>query len=91
MKNVAVIKRGFVENIILCSDDYELKDNEIEYFDDNPAFIDGEYIDGYFYPLQPFSSWVRDKGKWVPPVPMPSEPNNWYWDEENLEWALYTG
>lgn len=93
MKNVAILTDGVVENIIICSDDYQLKDNEIEYFDSNPACIGGEFSDGFFYEPQPFPSWTKNNGRWVPPVAPPesnreTNPNNLMllWDEEAQEW-----
>lgn len=95
MKNVAVMDEGIVINIILCADDYVLSENEIEYFDENPACIGGDYVDGFFYVIQPFPSWSRLNGQWIPPVPIPENmmelnPDNLpvTWDEENQNWLI---
>jgi len=91
MKNVAVLKDGIVVDIHLWGDDYTLLENEKEYDESNPAFIGGDYVDGYFYGIQPFPSWKRDNGVWVPPVPRPDTQDNWYWDEELGEFSIYNG
>ena len=85
-KNMAVISdTGEVLNIIVCHDDESETPNLITYFDNNPASIGGDYLDGYFYPPQPFASWTRSEGEWVPPIPRPSE-GQWVWDEELGDW-----
>jgi hypothetical protein len=85
--NVAVFdESNKVINIILCNDDYIIKDNEVIYTNENPAYIGGDYVDGYFYPPQLFLSWVRDsRGNWLPPTPMPNE-GRWSWNEDSLTW-----
>lgn len=63
---------GRVLNIIICQDKEPETPTLITYFDENPACIGGDYVDGYFYSPQPFTSWTRDgKGKWVAPIPEP--------------------
>lgn len=86
-KNIAILDvDNKVINIIVCSDDYILQDNEIEYSENNPAFVGGDYYEGFFYPEQPFLSWTRDNGQWIPPVPKPELEGNWQWSEEDQEW-----
>jgi hypothetical protein len=58
----------------------------LEYTKENPAFINGDYFDGYFYPPKPFLSWSRFQGTWQPPTPMPTE-SRWNWDEATLSWV----
>jgi len=60
----------------------------IAYTEDNPAVIGGDYVDGYFYALQPFPSWTRSNGQWLPPVPKPD--GLYVWDEETLSWVELT-
>jgi len=86
--NVAVFdESNKVINIILCNDDYIIKNNEIIYTNQNPAYIGGDYVDGYFYPAQPFASWVRSQGNWQAPIPMPTtEGKFYYWSEDDLSW-----
>jgi hypothetical protein len=86
-KNVAVLgDNNKVINVIIVNDDYELNENEIIYTNENPAYIDGDYLEGYFYTLQPYPSWTRFEGNWLPPI---SEPNkgNWFWDEQIVNWV----
>ena len=84
-KDVAVISdSGEVIAINVHTDDYELAPNEI--LVTNPAYIGGDYVDGYFYPKQPFASWTRDgEGGWVAPIPEP-EGVRWFWNENKGEW-----
>jgi hypothetical protein len=85
-KNMAVIdNNGLVLNIICCDDNELENDNLVVYLENNPAYIGGDYVDGYFYAPQPFASWSRDKGSWIPPTPMPTD-DKCYWDESKLTW-----
>jgi hypothetical protein len=84
-KNIAVIdNNGKVLAINIYQDNYELKSNEI--IVTNSAFVDGDYFEGYFYAPQPYLSWTRDKGNWVPPVLQPTDGNEYQWDEEQQKW-----
>jgi len=84
VKQVAVLENNVVVNVVVVADDYVLSNNEVEYQDSNPASIDGDYVDGFFYQKQPFASWSRDGlGNWIPPVPYPDEP---VWDEVTGGW-----
>jgi len=74
-----------VVNIIICNDDENETANLIEYNENNPAYINGDYLEGYFYPPKPFESWTRYKGNWEPPIPMPIE-GMWHWDESIVNW-----
>jgi hypothetical protein len=85
-KDVAVISdSGVVLAVNVHLDDYELADNEM--LVTNPAYVGGDYVDGFFYPPQPFDSWTRTDGEWVPPIPRPSE-GSWVWNEELQEWSV---
>jgi hypothetical protein len=42
---------------------------------------------GYFYPPQPYPSWVKDEGVWAAPVSMPDDGGRYQWDETNQEWV----
>jgi hypothetical protein len=85
-KNVAVLnENNQVLNVIIVNNDYVLNANEIVYTHTNPAYIGGDYVQGYFYPAQPYLSWTRDKGNWQPPTPRPIG-MKWYWDETTLAW-----
>ena len=41
-----------------------------------------------FIPPKPFPSYVLDEENfwWNPPKPYPSSGNNWYWNEDILDW-----
>jgi hypothetical protein len=85
--NVAVLNENDkVINVIVVNENYELDVNEIIYTDVNPAFIGGDYVEGYFYPAQPFASWTRSQGKWISPKPYPAE-GRYYWDEQLGDWV----
>jgi hypothetical protein len=85
-KNMAAVSdTGVVLNIIVCHDDEPETPNLITYTDNNPAYIGGDYVDGYFYPPQPYASWTRDEGVWLPPTPRP-EGLRWFWNEDEGEW-----
>lgn len=88
MKNLAQLnENNVVINIILANDDFP-SDGFVQYTDANPAFIGGDFIDGYFYPPQPFGSWLRDLGNWIPPIPYLSGVFSYTWDETNQEWDI---
>lgn len=42
-----------------------------------------------FIPPQTFASWTLDEETccWVPPTPMPTDGNSYYWDESTLSWV----
>ena len=83
-KDVAVISdSGEVVAINVHMDDYELAPNEL--LVTGPAYIGGTFDSGYFYPPQPYPSWVKDEGVWAAPTPKPEE-GLWIWNEENQEW-----
>jgi hypothetical protein len=86
-KNMAAVSdTGEVLNIIICHDDELENPNLITYGDANPAYIGGDYVDGYFYPPQPYASWTRNQGTWIAPVPLPDLEGSYTWNEENQEW-----
>jgi len=84
-KKVAIINdTGVVIAINVYPENYELGSNQI--LVTNPAYVGGDYVDGYFYPPQLFLSWIRDsKGNWLSPTPMPTE-GKWSWNEDSLTW-----
>lgn len=86
-KSVAIIdKDSKVIAINEYADNYELASNEI--LVTNPAFIDGDFYEGFFYPEQPFSSWLRDgQGNWQAPIPYPNDGLMYQWDEEAGNWV----
>ena len=84
-KDVAVISdSGEVLAINVHTDDYQLAPNEV--LVTNPAYVGGDYVEGYFYPEQPFASWTRDgEGGWVAPILQP-DGVGWFWNEDEGQW-----
>ena len=84
-KNVAIIgASGVVVNIKVCDDDYQPEPYEVVV--SGAAWIGGDYVGGLFYPPQPFPSWTRGEGEWLPPVPMPTDGGPYTWNENAQEW-----
>lgn len=40
-----------------------------------------------FYRAQPYPSWTLQGTTWVPPMPMPEDDKDYYWDEEIKNWV----
>jgi hypothetical protein len=78
-------KNNLVINISIADDSWD-STGWVEYTDNNPAFINGDYVNGYFYPAQPYSSWTRNQGQWIAPTPMPTDGKRYYWSENDLSW-----
>ena len=88
-KNMAVLdENNNVINVIVCEDVQPETATQITYTDANPAYIGGDYVDGYFYTPQPYPSWTRDSGIWVAPIPMPDDGLPYIWNEETQSWDL---
>ena len=86
MKNFALLdKNNKVLNVSIADNTWELE-GWVEYTNENPACIGGDYVDGYFYAVQPFPSWTRNSGQWVAPSPAPDNSPYTYWDENTLSW-----
>ena len=90
MQRYAIVKDGFVENVI----DYEEQPTTPP-----PGFEDGyvaiqsdvagpgwTYANGVFTPPQPYPSWILVDNVWVAPVPMPTDGGPYYWDEQTKSW-----
>ena len=60
----------------------------VEFTVENPAYIGGDYLGGYFYAPQPYPSWSRNQGNWEAPVPYPNEGLMYDWNEELTDWKL---
>ena len=45
-----------------------------------------------FIPPQPYSSWLLDEetGLWESPIPIPSDDNQYVWNEETQSWDVVT-
>lgn len=91
MIKIAKMNQGKVINIEVASEDWiEQQEDTSEiliYTDENPAAIGGDYVDGYFYNIQPFPSWLRDTGSWIPPVEYPNDEKFYTWNEETISWV----
>lgn len=89
MKNYALLnENNVVVNICVADSNWDAT-GWTEYTNDNPAYIDGDYVDGYFYPPQPYTSWTRNKGNWVSPIKDPNsidDSNIYIWDEQLGKW-----
>jgi hypothetical protein len=86
-KNMAVIdENNIITNIIVCNDNEPETLTQINYTDENPAYIGGDYVDGFFYPPQPYPSWTRDQGIWVSPKPYPNDDKQYSWNEDKQKW-----
>lgn len=84
-KDVAVIAANSeVVAINVQADDYQPAPYEVVIT--GAAWVGGDYVGGYFYPPQPFPSWTRGDGEWLPPVPMPDDGERYEWNEEAQEW-----
>lgn len=60
--------------------------------DDQPITIGSRWDDTahVWVPPQPYPSWTWDGESWQPPVPMPTDPGAWSWDEDAQEWVDVT-
>jgi hypothetical protein len=84
-KDVAVIGiGGEVVAINVQADDYAPQPYEVEVT--GAAWVGGDYVGGLFYPPQPFPSWTRGEGEWLPPVPMPDDGERYVWNEDAQAW-----
>lgn len=87
-KNMAVLnEQNEVINIIVCADDATETSTLIAYDSGNPAYIGGDFYNGYFYPAKPFPSWSRGTaGEWTAPIPYPDGELMYKWNEDQGEW-----
>jgi hypothetical protein len=95
-KNVAILNNGIVIAINVYPDNYELGSNQI--LVTTPAYVGGDYVNGYFYPPQPYPSWTRNNGNWISPIQKPIlteeqvlEGKYYKWNEEIQNWELING
>jgi hypothetical protein len=89
----AYIIDGVVQNIVVADaswvDEQEDKENYIQYSELNYAFINGPYIDGWFYEPQPYQSWSLNTviKQWQAPIDKPIDSKKWWdWDENSQSW-----
>lgn len=52
-----------------------------------------DLINDVFYAAQPYPSWTisAPTWEWKPPVPYPTDGNQYIWDESTLSWSEFTG
>lgn len=104
-KNMAVLdENNVVVNIVVVHEDTPETPTLIEYNDNDPAYIGGDYFEGKFYPPKPYPSWIRGtyrisqhnldtKHGWVAPKPIPDIPEEHegierVWDETKKDWKI---
>jgi len=86
MKKFALLdENNVVINISIADNSWD-STGWVEYTVSNPASIGGDYVDGFFYSVQPYPSWTRKEGEWLPPKPMPIN-GYWIWNEDSLNWV----
>lgn len=90
----AYVIDGVVQNIVVADtawvDEQEDKENYIQYSDLNYAFINGPYIDGWFYEPKPYPSWSLNTvaKQWQAPIDKPIDSKKWWdWDEDSQSWV----
>lgn len=91
MAKFAVIENELILNIIEA-DSKEIAESATGHtcieFTDEPAGPGGRYVNGVFIQVQPYPSWVLNQDNiWEAPVPTPTEPGPWRWDEDSTSWV----
>jgi hypothetical protein len=90
MKTYALIdENNKVLNISVADSSWDAT-GWVEVPENNPAYINGDYHEGYFYPEQPFASWTRSNGQWVAPIAKPIDEKLYDWDEGVGNWVEFT-
>ena len=82
-------ENNIVLNTSVGRDDWQAE-GWVEFTIENPAYIGGDYLGGYFYAPQPYPSWSRDKGLWQAPVPHPTDDAVYVWDEATTSWVEFS-
>lgn len=101
-RKLALIKNGIVIDILLVDPNdssieatlIELKEADFAVTaddDDIQAKVHGHYIDGQFYDVKSYPSWVRndEHRNWKAPIPYPDATKRYQWDEDVLNWVEY--
>lgn len=97
MANFAILEGSDVVNVIVA-DSLEVAQEvtgktAVAYTDENPASIGGTYdaVKSKFIPVKPFASWTLDSNDvWQAPVAMPTDGQNYAWNEETHAWDVVT-
>jgi hypothetical protein len=84
MKYFALLDNNNIVVNVSIADEFWDSTGWIEYTSENPATINGNYEDGFFYSPQPYPSWTRSNGNWVAPIPQPEGFK--VWDEVTQSW-----
>lgn len=52
--------------------------------------VGGTYEEEIFFPIQPYSGWIKDfkRKMWMPPIPYPEDGQHWVWDYNDNKWLL---
>lgn len=87
-KFAIIAASGEIVAINVQADDYVPAPYEVEVT--GAAWVGGDYVSGMFYPPQPFPSWTRSEGEWLPPIPMPTNGGPHNWNEDTQEWQSTT-
>lgn len=86
---------GTVLNLIVADEEWvqsqENPEQFVVYTNASPAYMGGQYNNGFFYEPQPYPSWTMDddSSAWIPPVPKPDGVLGMYsdWNEELMQWV----
>lgn len=93
MANYAVIEDNVVVNVIVANSKNIAEEITgrtcIEVTQENPIGIGWEWsadLNKYVSP-PPFPSWIHNGEQWVPPIPVPEDPDKRYqWSEDSISW-----
>jgi hypothetical protein len=81
MKTYALLdENDKVLNISIADDNWDAT-GWVEVPENCAAYIGGDYHLGFFYPEQPFESWTRSNGNWLPPIEKPLDGKEYFWNE----------
>jgi len=97
-QNYAFIKNGLVVNVVVFDNPSEqVLDSFIEQFNldeiilaNYNSAVGGSYDGVRFWLPQPYLSWVKNEetNQWDPPIPYPTDIENYIWDENTTSWLL---
>lgn len=89
----AAIDNGIIANTFIGDDEFvKLVSSEhdtiieVTHLNPQPGVNWTVEPDGY-RPPSPYASWVWVDGSWTAPVPKPTDPGSWMWDEATESWV----
>lgn len=96
MKKFAILENDKIINIVVANSEADLQlviaNNFIEYEENDQVFIGGTYIAeaNKFILPKPFDSWLLnyETYRWEAPKLYPNDGNDYYWNENILNWEL---